>query len=166
MRRTKEEMLQEFHRLYDIIETYEEFLVTQMDTEEAAEYVDDTISRQQMLTALERNELTLSEAVSGVRQAINDNNFDLADSVNCDDDHLSDFLNFYKTRTGRTYYDDAGCVKNMARAIFGRGKIADDTEYYLMKEILIDTAQTVFEPKEMKSLNLMMANYEDTVAKG
>lgn len=54
----------------------------------------------------------------------------------------------------------------MARAIFRRGKIAEETEYYLLKEFWIDTTQSVFKPKELKTVSLMMASYEDSIAKG
>jgi len=165
-RRNADEILAEFHRLSDIFDLFNEFVAIQKGPVAGAEYLSSILTREQSLYAVARKETTLSQITSGTRQAVNDQNVVLADIAEEGDPFATDFFEFYKTRTGRNYYDDAGCIKKMARAIFRRGEIADETEYYLLKEFLIDTMQSVFKPKELKALSLMMASYEDSVAKG
>lgn len=162
-RRTKEELLKEFHRLSDIFELTFEFQLSRRSEADVAWMRDSVPSRDDMLSWVERGEATLSQIVSGTREAINDNNEELSHAMQDSDPYAVEFLAFYRDRTGRDYYDDAGHPKKMARAILRRGKIEDETEWRFINGILSDTTQTTFKEKDVARLNRMLGQFEGDV---
>ena len=115
-RRTREELLAEFHRLSDIFELFVEFDLSRKTESDAARYRSLIPTREDMLADVEGGGSTLSQVVAGTREAINDQNEMMGFGAEEGDPFVPEFLAFYRARTGRDYYDDAGNPRNMARA--------------------------------------------------
>lgn len=162
-RRSKEELRAEFDRLSDIFELFLEFERSRMSEAEAAEHRSLIHTREKMLTWVEDGIDTMSGIIAGTRQAINDNNEMLTDCAEVGDPFFPEFLAFYKEKTGRDYYDDAGNPKKMARKIFKRGEISDETEFYLIMGVVNNVEQTVFNSDETVRVNQMLFQFENAV---
>lgn len=162
-RRTKQELLAEFHRLFDIFELFVEFQIAWETERDGASLWPRVPSREDDLADVENGGATLSQSVSGLRDAVNDQNEMLGYAAEEGDPFVPKFLAFYRARTGRDYYDDAGSPRKMGRLILKRGHIADATEYRLINGILSDTTQTVFKEKEIGRVNEMLDRFGETV---
>lgn len=163
VRRTKEEMRAEFDRLSDIFELYCEFERSKMSKERAENHRSLVTSREEMISWVEQGKATMSDIVAGTREAINDTNEMLSYSVEDRTSYASEFFAFYRERTGRDYYDDAGHPKKMARKILKRGEILDETEYRLIDGVLSNVEQTVFKDNEIARVNEMLSRFASNV---
>ena len=162
-RRSKEEMRAEFDRLSEIFELFLEFEMSKMHWEEAERTRKLVPTPEQMLAMVGVNGTTMSHIIAGTREAINDNNQCLSEMIEDGDSFAREFLAFYRARTGRDYFDDAGHPKKMARAIFKSGEIADETEFRLMMGVLNNVEQTVFKEKEVEHVSDMLYRFEQSV---
>ena len=162
-RRTKEEMRAEFDRLSDIFELYCEFERSKMSRERSEKHRSLVISREEMISWVEQGKAKMSDIVSGTRQALNDVNEMLSYSVEDRTSYAPEFFAFYRERTGRDYYDDAGHPRKMARKILKRGEILDETEYRIIDSVLSNVEQTVFKDNEIARVNEMLSRFASNV---
>lgn len=137
-----------------------------MTDAQAAEYSASILSREHLLSLVAKGEATMSTIVGGTREALNDINEMLGYSIEEGDTFASDFFAFYKRRTGREYYSDAGNPKKMARQILRRSKIIDATEYRFIDGILGNAEQTIFKDDELDRINDMLARFAEAGNKG
>lgn len=164
-RRSREELKAEFDRLYDVFELFLEFELSQVDEEHAAFRKSLVPTREQVLSLVGKDGVTMSNIVDGTRQAINDQNEMLSIAAEDGEPFASEFLEFYKARTGRNYFDDAGNLSKIARTIFKRGEIADEMEFRLLMGVLNNVEQTVFKGKEVERVSEMLYRFEQSVDK-
>lgn len=156
-------MRAEFDRLSDIFELFCEFERSKMSPAKAAEHRSLIPTPEQMLSQIGKDGTTMSHIIAGVREAINDHNEMLTYSTETGHSFVSEFLAFYKQRTGRDYFDDAGHPKKIARKIIRRGEIIDETEFRLIMGILNNVDQTVFKGDEIDHINKMLFRFESTI---
>lgn len=159
-RRSKEEMRAEFNRLSDIFELFCEFQRSRMDAPRAAKQQSLIPTREKMLSWVEEGKATMSQIVAGTREAINDQNELLCYSAEAGDPFAREFLAFYKEKTGREYYDDAGHPRKIARMILKRNEIVDETEFRLVNSIICNVNQTVFKGEEIDRVTDMLRRFE------
>lgn len=164
VRRTKEEMLAEYHRLFDIFDVVADFMVEERERErepEAATQIRESIpAREDWLRRLSLGGVSLSQILSGLRQALNDWNEQLAHSLQDGTSHAHEFLANYLARTGRHYFDDVPGQRKAARIILKRGVIRSGEEFRLISGVVSDKAQTVFAPDEFDRAGDMLAAFE------
>lgn len=164
-RRSKEEMLTEFHRLYEVFEVFCDFKRSRMSPEAAAKNRSEIPTKEQVLSLVAGKRATLSQIIAGTREAINDQNSDLSEHMEVGDEFVSELFHYYRQRTGRDYFADVGHPKTMARTILRRGKIIDETEFRLISDTLSNVDQTVFKGDEVELANQMVFRFEDAVGK-
>lgn len=162
-RRSKEEMRVEFNRLWDIFELFCEFERSRMSPARAAEHRSLVPAREKMLSWVEEGKATMSQIVAGTREAINDHNEVLGYSAEAGDSFAPEFLAFYRKKTGRDYYDDAGHPRRVARMILKRNEIVDETEFRLINGIISNVDQTVFKGDEIDRVTEMLHRFETKV---
>ena len=85
-----------------------------------------------------------SELLTGLQQAVNDFTLGLQEGIKNGDPDAVSLLSRYKKETGRNFFHDAGNPRKVVIKILKRGTIANETEFYLLKELLSDGDQTVF----------------------
>lgn len=165
-RRTKDELLAEFHRLYDIFETADEFRLRRLGVADAERDRGFTPTRERMLTQLGQQGVTLSQLIAGTREAINDTSEMYGDPDDSRNGEARAFHAFYRERTGRDWFADAGNPAKMARAILQRGRIRDETEWRLLTAVLADTEQTVLAGADAARAEAMLTAFEDAAPTG
>ena len=146
-RRTKDELLAEFHRLYDVFETIWD-IRCEMDVE-VAEYQHLAMSREEMLELVDRKQTTLSQAIGGTMEAINDYAVGYEMQSPSETATYTAFLDRYHKRTGRHFFQDIGRPTSTAKAILRRGRIADETEYQILNEFLVNVDQAVLSDQQI-----------------
>lgn len=159
-RRSKDEMRAEFSRLFDIFELFCEFERSRMSPARAAEHRSLVATREKMLSWVEEGKATMSQIVAGTREAINDQNEMLCYAAEAGDSFALEFLAFYRQKTGRDYYGDAGHPRKMARTILKRNEIVDETEFRLINGIICNVDQAVFRGDEIGRVNDMLLRFE------
>jgi len=155
-RRSKAELLDEFHRLSDAFDWL--WAVELGRYPEAADMP--PASREQQLAAVEDGAATLSDIIAGTREAVSDMirgfNFDAPDPPEA---HLRFFAE-YRQATGRDFFADAGRPNQRAKAILKRGQIKDDEEFRLLLDLLNDLDQKVLTSRQTDTANALLAAYE------
>jgi hypothetical protein len=163
VRRSKEELRAEFNRLSDIFGLFCEFERSRMSPARAAEHRSLVAGPEKMLSWVEEGKATMSQIIAGTREAINDQNEMLGYSAEAGDSFAPEFLAFYKEKTGRDYYDDAGHPRKMARMILKRNEIVDETEFRLINGIMSNVDQTVFKKDEIERIAEMLHRFETKI---
>jgi hypothetical protein len=75
---------------------------------------------------------------------------------------VATFFKMYREKTSREYFEDFDTAPKIAKAILRRGVIADETEFYLLNDIMSDTEQTVFKGKGIARVEAMLGLFEDS----
>ncbi|WP_370273588.1 hypothetical protein, partial [Pseudooceanicola nitratireducens] len=70
------------------------------------------------------------------------------------------FLSDVQARTGISFLAEAGLLKKTADKVVKRGKIANDEEWYLLKDLLDDTTQGTVSPQVLSTLSTLAQQYE------
>ncbi len=162
-RRSKEELLAEFHRLYDIFE-----VTLDIQDELNPGLFDRRLitTRAHMLEWVDAKQATLSQAISGAREAINDTyetyHFGARNQSPEESKITEYFLTRYREITGRDYFADAGRADRMAKKIIKRGHIKSPEEFRLLNMFASDVDQTSLSKEEYQTANRLMSTYEDT----
>jgi hypothetical protein len=113
---------------------------------------------------LESDGSRLNEWVTGFQQAVNDTSEQIGDALEQGWPEGRGFLIHYRERTGRDWWADAGDTAKMARTILRRGRIRNETEWYLLENILTNVDQTVFSAAEAERLEAMRQRFEEKVS--
>ena len=144
-RRTREELLAEYRRIEAMFDTWRDYEIARASSmyPEYAEGLGD-LSSEAALAKARPGGFTLSGLIEGTRQALNDISKELGHAIEDDCSEGRGFLAFYRERTGRDWWDDAGDPTKMARKILKQGRIRNKTECYLLENILTNVDQTVF----------------------
>ena len=96
----------------------------------------------------------MSQIVAGAREGVDD-------TLAMFEELSKDFVAFYNKRTGRDFYREFSDPARRAKAILKRGHIEDDTEFYLLTEILSNVEQTVFTSRQTDKAETMLSDYEE-----
>jgi len=160
-RRTSQEVIEEFHRLYDCFEVISECMFGDGGIPGMESALENTIPRARMLQFVDEKKVTASEIVSGTREALNDTTEELLILQEDNPEDVKRILANYRKRTGRDYWQDAGHPKKMINAILKRGTIADETEFRLVNAYLGNLDQTVMTPKQVEKANEILAHFEE-----
>lgn len=163
--RTKAELLAEARRIGALYDAWREFQLTYGPPERAARMRETTCPSEQWFAGAGRGGPTLSQLIEGTRQAVNDASETITDAVEQGWPEGKGFLNFYRARTGRDWYDDAGDPAKASRAILKRGRIRNETEWYVLEGILTRADQAVFDPEEVERLGAMRRAFEKRAAR-
>lgn len=160
-RRSRKELLTEFHRLYDIFE-----VTLDIQDELYPDLFDRqlTITRARMLEWVDAKQATLSQAISGAREAINDTyetyHFGAKDQSPEESKIAEYFLTRYREITGRDYFADAGRADSMAKKIIKRGHVKSHEEFRLLNMFVSDVDQMSLNKEEYQTANRLMYTYE------
>ncbi len=118
-------------------------------------------SSERMLEWVEEGQATLGQIIAGTQQAINDFNVTLVADASNGGSLVQRFATFYSNRhDGREYFSDVANPRKLAAKILRRGKLKNDTEWYLLKELTTAADQTLFTPAETDTIDRMLATYE------
>lgn len=120
----------------------------------------DLPTKDEIIEKFDQKRVPASELLNGLKQAINDFSLGVQDGLRRNDTEMFDFLTRYKTATGREFLDDAGNAHKIAKKIVKRGTVANETEFYLLKELLTDGDQTVFSETQTIRANEMIEGFE------
>ncbi len=163
-RRTKDELLAEFRRIGAIFDTWRDFEIARASPERAASLRRNVRSSEEALAEMGPGGATLSSLIEGHQIALNDICEQLGHGIEANKPEARDFLAFYRERTGRDWWDDAGDPAKRARKILKRGRIRNATEWYLLENILTNVDQTIFSHEEVVRLNAMRLRFEESHA--
>ena len=155
-RRSKAELLAEYHRLCDAVEISHEALC-RMEPE-WRQFPGPT-PREVYLSLVDRGETTLSECIAGAREALTD----LAPRGSPYPEEAARearFLALYTEVSGRSYWEDCTRPGAQAKAILRRGYLADETEWRLLESILADVSQTILNARGIEKANEMLSEFE------
>lgn len=157
-RRSQKELLIEFHRLCDVFEVLFDIEVEfDLAAEEERKFL---ISRSRYLELVENKEATLSQCISGIKQGINDL---INIPRDASDDELkmhTRVLSLYREKTDRELFSDIEDPHLVAKKTVKHGKIRNDGEYHILKEILSVVDQTLFDSATTERVEDMLAIYE------
>jgi hypothetical protein len=165
-RRTKDELLAELRRLGALCDAWRDYEMAH-GSPSMRELVGRSTwpSKDWIAGALAPGGPHLSEVVAGFQQAVNDTSEQLGHALEDGSPEGRGFLAFYRERTGRDWWADAGDPARMARAILRRGRIRDETEWYLLENVLSDVDQTVFSAAEVERLGVIKRTFENKAQK-
>lgn len=157
-RRTKEEILQEFHRLSDAFEAaldMHEDLCPEM-----REHRHLVLTRDDMLKQVDNGKATASQILSGTREAVSDLFQGLGLDAANPPPFAAEFLAEYRRTTGRDFFADAGRPHQRVKSLIKRGTFTSDEEFRLVLRVLNDTDQAILTPKQVERANGMLSAYE------
>ena len=163
-RRTKEELLAEYRRIGAIFDTWRDYEISRATPERAESLRRNVPSSEVALARVVPGGPTLSDLIEGTRQALNDISDELTDAIEQGWPEGRGFLAFYRDRTGRDWWQDAGNPAKMARKVLKRGRVRNETEWYFLEIILTKVDQTVFSPEEVERLEAMRLRFENSRA--
>lgn len=163
-RRTRDELLAELRRLGALCDAWRDYQLAHSppSTQERLSHTTQP-SEHWIAGILASRDLPLSEWVAGFQQAVNDTSEQIGDALEQGWPEGQGFLAFYRERTGRDWWADAGDPAKMARAILRRGRIRNETEWYLLENVLSNVDQTVFSAAEAERLEAMRQRFEERV---
>lgn len=118
------------------------------------------VTRERMLRLLTNGTANASELLGGVQQGLNDLLETMMIALEDTPANANLVLAAYKEQTGRNLFDDAGNPQKVAKAIVKRGAIENDTEFYLLKEVMSNVDQTVFKESQTEKAGAMLDDYE------
>lgn len=155
-RRTSEEIRAEIDRCDAFLRIAEDF-VKVFFPEEAAlrEALVGLPDKDAFVARCLSNGATLSEVLSGFEQAVNDHMSAFADMAPDSVAYAAGLRAYYRERTGRELLSDFPPPTGKLKAIVKRGKIRNDTEFYLVKECvdgLEDNPKTAAMGRDLRAL--------------
>ena len=103
----------------------------------------------------------LSDVLEGTKQGVNDISDELRMGLEQGWPTAAGFLAYYRERTGREWWADVGDPVRNARGILRRGRIRDETEWYLLKNLLDPADQTALSADELERLRAMHREFEE-----
>lgn len=161
-RRTKDELLAELRHLGGLLSAWQGYQMAHGSASTREVYGRKSQRTKDWIAgALEPGAPRLSDLVAGFQQAVNDISEQIGHALDDGSPEGRGFLAFYRERTGREWWADAGDPAKMARAILRRGRIRDETEWYLLKNILSNVDQTIFSAAEVERLGIMRLKFEE-----
>ncbi|MBN8730348.1 MAG: hypothetical protein J0L64_07405 [Acidobacteria bacterium] len=165
MKRTREEMIAEFHRLYTIFETIEDCLHNQDGAYWTTGFGRLVRSRAAQLERVVKGEFPPGEIVLGTLQAINDTSAELVSQLRDDPAKAEQALAAYRERTGRDYWQDAKPPKALIKVILKRGRLLDEAEGRLLDGWLAE-ATGRGKPAEMTLAKDILARFREAAEPG
>ena len=163
MKRSPEEMLAEFHRLYDIFEAIEDAVHNQDGTYWTAGFGRLIHSRTTQLDRVAKGEFPPGEIVLGTRQAIRGTTDQLVGLLQDDPATGEKALATYRARTGRDYWDDVEPPKKLLAIILKRGRIRDAAEHRWLHGRLAD-AKSPLRAAEAALAQRILAEFEGSIS--
>lgn len=159
-RRTREEMLAEFHRLYDCFECLDQ-TINRLFPSPPELQLTGPISRDEMLSFVQNGKATLSQICSGAREGINDS-LDVWQDLQDEDHAKADlFLQTYKALSGHDLWEDVDTPKTVVKALLKNGNLHSAEEFRLLKAQL-DDQRTTLSGKDRNKAEGMLAEFEDS----
>ncbi len=156
-RRSQTELLEEFHRLSDVLDAAWEARC-RMESERRG--VEGPIPRERMLKFVNEGKATVSQIVQGTKEALNDMS-PRGSPHPTEAAQEARFLQEYKSITGRSFWSDYPKPKAQLKAIRARGAITDNTEARLVQDRLSDVEEKSGPTqKEWLALEALIAAYE------
>lgn len=138
-RRTTEALWAEIDRCDAFLRIAEEFEKVFFPGEAALREAEEGLPDKDIFVASGlRNGATLSEMLSGYEQAVNDHMAAFAMTAPDAVAYATGLRAYYRERTGRELLSDFPPPTRKLKAIVKRGKIRNDTEFYLVKECVDD----------------------------
>ncbi|AVW92085.1 hypothetical protein [Celeribacter baekdonensis] len=110
-RRSKEEVLDEFHKLYDCLDAFlscHDTLLSKANAQFRRKHV---VTREQMLNWFENGTHSPSQIVSGVLSGLSDCKETVADLAKYDPDQEKRFRDAYLRRRGKSFEDDIALAR-------------------------------------------------------
>ncbi|MBK7929818.1 MAG: hypothetical protein IPJ98_20780 [Bryobacterales bacterium] len=159
MKRTQEEMIAEFHRLYTIFETIEDCLHNQDGEYWTTGFGRLIHSRAAQLERVVKGEFPPGEIVLGTLQAINSTSAELVRLLRDDPATAGRALAAYRDRTGRDYWQDAKPPKALIKVILQRGRLLDEAEGRLLADWLAGAAAARAKPAEVTLARDILARF-------
>jgi len=158
-RRTKEEVIAEFKRLYHCFED----MIDQINAHGPADVYHDKsmlIPLSAYLEGIENGEFTASEALAGAKEGVDGNGLFLLEEIEKDPDAVAAMLKGYHEKTGRDYWSDAGDPKKAVKAVLKRGYAETEDEYYLIKEVVCDVDNSLIANRDRPKAERIMDDFE------
>lgn len=159
-RRSRQELIEEVHRLSDTFETAMDILCEIDPRWQADRHL--VIPRENMVSAIEQGRATPSEILAGLRAGLSD----LVGHPQFGDPQRdpvgAEMARRYRDRTGRSLLTDAGDPRRVARQVLRRGLIRDDDEARLISGYLADTTGGLFTPDQRDRATALLRDYEAT----
>jgi hypothetical protein len=159
VRRTKEELIAEIDKIALAVELFDDLMAGQAGQEA---FFGNTPKKDKWVAGCLAEGATLSQILAGYKQALNDTNVMLNMQVEESPEFVATFFKMYREKTSREYFEDFDTAPKIAKAILRRGVIADETEFYLLNDIMSDTEQTVFKGKGIARVEAMLGLFEDS----
>ncbi|TNC43790.1 hypothetical protein FHG66_20775 [Rubellimicrobium rubrum] len=153
-------MMAEFRRLGALFDTWLDYQLAHGEAAMQKAY-QKTRRSNDILTLVKPGGPRLSDVLEGTKQGLNDINDMIRDGLQEGWPSATGFLAYYRERTGREWWADAGDPVRMARAILKRGQIRDETEWYLLKNLLDPLDQTDLSADELKRLRALHWEFEE-----
>jgi len=72
------------------------------------------------------------------------------------------FLTRFKNEVGFDFFSEAGLVRKIADKVLIRGKLVNQEEWYLLKEVRDDVSQSILSENEVNKISDLMAQFEGT----
>jgi hypothetical protein len=73
---------------------------------------------------------------------------------------IRNFLDTFRSQLGFDLFAESGLLKKIAKQVLKRGHLTSEEEWYLLKELLDDTDQTILPEAEMADVARLMADFE------
>ena len=166
MKRTQEEMIAEFHRLYTIFETIEDCLHNQDGEYWTTGFGRLIHSRAAQLDRVVKGEFPPGEIVLGTLQAINGTSAELVRLLRDDPATAERALAAYRDRMGRDYWQDAKPPKALIKVILQRGRLLDEAEGRLLADWLAGGEAGRAKPAEVTLARDILARFREAAEPG
>lgn len=139
-----------------------EFMINQcaQDTDDVNLAKGELPTKDELIERFDQKQFPASEELNGLQQAVNDFSLGVQGGIERNDPQIVAFLARYKTATGHVFFDDAGNPSKIAKKIVRRGAIDNETQFYLLKEILSDVEQTVLSESQTADAIKMIDRFE------
>lgn len=160
MRRTPEQLEEEFNRLYDCFETMTDCMFNADGSYWTTGGGRHVVTCDGMLAWVGQKKATRSQIVSGVREALNDTSEQLTHWLDDYPERAADALRKYRDRTGRDYWQDSGLPRKFVRRMLKRGRVLDDTEFRLLNSVVSDLDQKMLTAEEVENAASLLWDFE------
>jgi hypothetical protein len=159
MRRTSQQVMAEFHRLYDCFETITDCMHNRDGNYWTTGTGRHIVTRARMLEWIAEKKATPSQVLSGAQEGLNDCSEELTHMLTVDVVAAERAFTQYKSRTGRDYWEDAGHPRKQVKVILKRGRILNDVEYRLLNAWVSDTENLVLSDSGRLLADQLMYQY-------
>jgi hypothetical protein len=153
-------MMAELRRLGALFDTWRDYQLAHGEPAMQRAY-QKTPRSDDLLAHIKPDGPRLSDLLEGTKQGVNDISDELREGLEQGWPTASGFLAYYRERTGREWWAGAGDPVRTARAILKRGRIRDETEWYLLKNLLDPVDQRDFSGDELKRLRALHWEFEE-----